>query len=313
MIFAVRVRGFVAAMAVVGVAAVAPAAALAQSGDDDPYRWLMDMQQAFSDLDYDGVFSFYGGDDLASLRVVHVKLGGVQRERVLLFGVPNVRDRDRSDNTVCRIDQVANRVDLVATGPGTYEACTPRRICYAFADGLHGKLTSVVDPSGNSVSLTYDADRKQLPLDRVIVEVGHDKVHADDLVECTDDHHPKSGRIDLFTRSIKIDGDLDDDTRRRLRAMADLSAAQRGGVPVHVPHPSDPDGRDLRVDIHDDPRSARGLILCLNDDTETVRLRRRVRGGNNSTLPDGHAHTMGMDSQQMAAAAAAAVEVTPVT
>ena len=95
MIFAVR--GFVAAMAVLGVAAVAPAPALAQSGGDDPYSWLMDMQQAFSELDYDGVFSFYGGDDLASLRVVHVKLGGIQRERLVhLNGAPReiVRNGD---------------------------------------------------------------------------------------------------------------------------------------------------------------------------------------------------------------------------
>lgn len=58
-------------------------------GHEDPYAWLMQMHRAFSELDYDGVFSFYGGDDLASLRVVHMELDGVQRERLVhLNGAP---------------------------------------------------------------------------------------------------------------------------------------------------------------------------------------------------------------------------------
>lgn len=90
-------RRFGQAMAVVVVCAAGfPAVGSAQSGDD-PHAWLMDMQRAFSELDYDGVFSFYGGDDLASLRVVHVRLDGVQRERLVhLNGAPReiVRNGD---------------------------------------------------------------------------------------------------------------------------------------------------------------------------------------------------------------------------
>ncbi len=78
-----------------------------------------------------------------------------------------------------------------------------------------------------SMTLRMYADRKQLPLDRVTVEVSHDKVHADDLVECTGDHHPKGGKIDLFTRSIRIEGDLDDATRTRLLQIADLCPVHR--------------------------------------------------------------------------------------
>lgn len=75
-------------------------AAFGAEGDSprqDPYAWLMEMHRAFSELNYDGIFSFYGGDDLASLRVVHMELGGVQRERLVhLNGAPReiVRNGD---------------------------------------------------------------------------------------------------------------------------------------------------------------------------------------------------------------------------
>ncbi len=34
-----------------------------------PEVWLDDMNRAFRDLNYDGVFSYFTGSDLASLRV----------------------------------------------------------------------------------------------------------------------------------------------------------------------------------------------------------------------------------------------------
>ena len=75
----------------------AQGAAAQGARQEDPYAWLMQMHRAFSELDYDGVFSFYGGDDLASLRVVHMELNGVQRERLVhLNGAPReiVRNGD---------------------------------------------------------------------------------------------------------------------------------------------------------------------------------------------------------------------------
>ena len=62
-------------------------AASAQEGD--PRRWLDDMSRAFSELSYDGVFSYFSGDELASLRVVHMVVDGQQRERLVhLNGAP---------------------------------------------------------------------------------------------------------------------------------------------------------------------------------------------------------------------------------
>jgi len=61
-------------------------------------QWLTDMNAAFSDLSYDGVFSFYSGSDLASLRIVHMVVDGEQRERLVhLNGAPREIVRSGED------------------------------------------------------------------------------------------------------------------------------------------------------------------------------------------------------------------------
>ncbi len=49
----------------------------------DPGEWLARMGQAFAELNYDGIFSYYSGRELSSLRVVHAVKDGVQRERLI--------------------------------------------------------------------------------------------------------------------------------------------------------------------------------------------------------------------------------------
>jgi sigma-E factor negative regulatory protein RseB len=61
-------------------------------------QWLSDMNSAFSELSYDGVFSFYSGSDLASLRIVHMVVDGQQRERLVhLNGAPREIVREGED------------------------------------------------------------------------------------------------------------------------------------------------------------------------------------------------------------------------
>ncbi len=81
-----------------------------------------------------------------------------------------------------------------------------------------------------SMTLRMYADRKQLPLDRVSVEVTHGKVHADDCVECADSEllSGRSGMIDRFERVIRVDGaDLTDADRTKLLAIADKCPVHR--------------------------------------------------------------------------------------
>lgn len=74
-----------------------------------------------------------------------------------------------------------------------------------------------------TITLRMYADRKKLPVTLIETLVEHDKHHAED--SATEDGKP-AGKIDVFTRRIKIVGDLDEETRARMLQIADL-------CPVH--------------------------------------------------------------------------------
>ncbi|MEM1035725.1 MAG: bifunctional alpha/beta hydrolase/OsmC family protein [Pseudomonadota bacterium] len=90
------------------------------------------------------------------------------------------------------------------TGPDPYELVTA---------GL-GACTSM--------TLRMYADRKGWPLERVTVNLSHEKTHPKDCADCG----PRD-RIDTFTRSILIEGDLDEAQRQRLLEIADKCPVHR--------------------------------------------------------------------------------------
>ncbi len=81
-----------------------------------------------------------------------------------------------------------------------------------------------------SMTLRMYADRKQLPLDQVTVEVTHGKVHADDCAECADNEQlaDRTGMIDRFERVLHLAGDdLTDADRAKLLEIADKCPVHR--------------------------------------------------------------------------------------
>ena len=87
---------------------------------DTAQALLMKMNQAFSELDYDGVFTFFTGSELTSLRVVHKELDGVQVERLVhLDGAPREIIR-RGEDVVCIVmpgDDIAVLEQSIPAGP----------------------------------------------------------------------------------------------------------------------------------------------------------------------------------------------------
>ena len=72
-----------------------------QAAEDEPREWLADMNEAFNTVSYDGVFSFFSGSELASLRIVHMMVDGVQHERLIhQNGAPREIVR-RGEEVVC--------------------------------------------------------------------------------------------------------------------------------------------------------------------------------------------------------------------
>ncbi|MDP2697698.1 bifunctional alpha/beta hydrolase/OsmC family protein [Thalassospira sp.] len=77
------------------------------------------------------------------------------------------------------------------------------------------------------MTLRMYADHKQIALDGVSVQVLHDKIHADDCIDCTMEEKQKGGKIDRFERIITMHGDLEEDVRARLLEIADKCPVHR--------------------------------------------------------------------------------------
>jgi putative redox protein len=74
-----------------------------------------------------------------------------------------------------------------------------------------------------SMTLRMYADLKGIPLERVSVELRHEKIHAADCAEC----ETREGKIDLIDRSIALEGNLDAQQRQRLLEIADKCPVHR--------------------------------------------------------------------------------------
>lgn len=125
-----------------------------------------------------------------------------------------------------RTDIMANGFPIVADEPtsvgGTNLGPTP----YDLLTASLGACTSM--------TLRMYADRKQWPLKAVTVDLKYRKIHAQDCEHC----ETEEGKIDHIEREIALEGDLDDDQKKRLLEIADR-------CPVH---------RTLHSEIHVETR-----------------------------------------------------------
>jgi putative redox protein len=74
-----------------------------------------------------------------------------------------------------------------------------------------------------AMTLRMYAERKGWPLQRVTVDLKHDKIHAEDCETC----ETKEGRVDRIQRRIAIEGSLDREQRSKLLAIADRCPVHR--------------------------------------------------------------------------------------
>lgn len=74
-----------------------------------------------------------------------------------------------------------------------------------------------------SMTLRMYANRKSLPLERVTVEVAHERVPSTEAERA----EGAGKQVDQFTRVIQLEGDLDDEARTRLHQIADRCPVHR--------------------------------------------------------------------------------------
>ena len=74
-----------------------------------------------------------------------------------------------------------------------------------------------------SMTIRMYARRKGIALERVVVDVTHDKIHAQDCDDCTSG----AAKIDEFRRVLRLEGDLTEEQRAKLLEIADKCPVHR--------------------------------------------------------------------------------------
>lgn len=74
-----------------------------------------------------------------------------------------------------------------------------------------------------SMTIRMYAERKQWPLERAVVRLRHDKIHAEDCADC----ETKAGKVDHIAREIELQGELSEEQRARLMEIADKCPVHR--------------------------------------------------------------------------------------
>lgn len=144
---------------------------------------------------------------------------------------------DREDTS--RPDETAKEgVDVVETGQGKFQAMVAAGQHRLIADEpvSYGGFDSGPSPydflstalgACTVMTLRMYADRKGLKVDRIGTQVLHNKVHAADCADCSEELKEKGGKIDRFERLITLEGDLDAATRQRMLEIADKCPVHR--------------------------------------------------------------------------------------
>jgi putative redox protein len=73
------------------------------------------------------------------------------------------------------------------------------------------------------MTLRLYAEHKGYPLDHTTVFLSHDKIYAQDCENC----ETKEGKLDSISRIIQLDGNLSDDEKAGLLAIADKCPVSR--------------------------------------------------------------------------------------
>lgn len=132
--------------------------------------------------------------------------------------------------------------EQVATGEGDVLTSTEREYRTEIRAGGHALIADEPEDVGGTdagptpydlllsalgsctgMTLRMYADRKDWPLEEVVVRLSHEKIHARDCESC----ETEEGRIDRIEREVEVRGDLNESQRERLLEIANKCPVHR--------------------------------------------------------------------------------------
>lgn len=133
---------------------------------------------------------------------------------------------------------VMNGVQVVETGKGKFHniatagrhqviADEPRSVGGMDTGPTPYDFLSIALGACTNMTMRMYADFKKLDVGKISVHVEHNKIHAKDCMDCTDDERSSGARIDKFERTIKIEGLDDPDLRQKMLEIADKCPVHR--------------------------------------------------------------------------------------
>lgn len=110
----------------------------------------------------------------------------------------------------------------IIVGPHRLAADEPEQVGTDTGPSPYNLLVAALGAC-TAMTITLYAQRKEWPLESVTVLLRHNKIHAQDCANCD----TKEGKIDRIERAIELGGDLTDEQRERLLAIAEKCPVRR--------------------------------------------------------------------------------------
>jgi uncharacterized OsmC-like protein len=125
-------------------------------------------------------------------------------------------------NVIVRGDATGFAQEIVV---GSHRLTADEPIEFGGKDTGLGPYDLLLAALGSCTSMTISlyARTKKWPLESVIVNLRHAKIHAEDCRDC----ETKQGKIDRIEREIQLVGNLDPEQRKRLLEIADKCPVHR--------------------------------------------------------------------------------------
>src|SRR5215475_8499883 len=128
----------------------------------------------------------------------------------------NVHTRSSNPGVVTVVSE-SGLTQQITSGPFRFRADEPVEVGGGGAGPAPYELLLASLGACTSMTLRLYATRKGWSLERITVRLRHHRVHAQDCIDC----ETKPSSVDRIDREIELDGNLSEEQKTRLQAIAE--------------------------------------------------------------------------------------------